>query len=334
METQARLRPELRPVWTGQEQHDDQPSPSTYSARSPTFPASARRGGLPSPMYPASPGYDQSMRMHERALVDRLDQPGRRESRESPTTARPLSPISEQPLSARRVSVVSLPLPNAPAPSPRSPGFPVQRQTLVAETRSILLSGLPDGLPRPHPTSVDTTAERRQSLPSTFSRGRRSSQQQRQELQAWGHVYFNVGSEANCFVSALALPRRSESSSADEGGAAKGRPSEGGNIVTVRARVRPCALDRKPFILKREFDMDELRATVPELSPVSSGARRPSAEFSRRNPLPAGRRHSSIATNSGFSLDLDKSPIRSTNTIPIRKLITQIPVIISLHNNR
>lgn len=73
METQTRLRPELRPVWTGREQHDDHPSPSTFSACSPTFPSS-RRDSLLSPMYPASPGYDQSMRMHERALVDKLDQ--------------------------------------------------------------------------------------------------------------------------------------------------------------------------------------------------------------------------------------------------------------------
>lgn len=318
METQTRLRPELRPVWTGREQHDDHPSPSTFSACSPTFPSS-RRDSLLSPMYPASPGYDQSMRMHERALVDKLDQRGRRESRQSPSTARSLSPISEQALGDRRVSVASLPLPNAPAPSPRSPGFPMplhRRPTIVAETRSILLSGLHDGLPRPQPADADTPAEHGQPVQPAVPGGRRNSQQQRQELQAWGHVYFSKASEASCFVSPLALRRSSEGSSVDEDAAAKGRSSSGSNSVTIRARVRPCALNRKPFVLKRTFDMDELRATVPELSPVPPGGRRPSMELPRRNPLPSGRRHS-ITPSPGLA-DLGKSFICSTN-IPIRE---------------
>ncbi|KAL2017391.1 hypothetical protein VTK56DRAFT_2234 [Thermocarpiscus australiensis] len=252
-------------------------------------------------------------------MVDSLDQGGKLESQRPPTTARLLSPRSEQALSDRRTSIASLPLSGAPASSPRSPSLLAQyprRQTLVAETRSILLSGLPDGLPRLQTDSFSPLADRRRSLPPSFPTGRRSSQQLRQKLQAWGHVYFGNGSEANCFVSAVALRRPSGSSSADEGAATEGRPAEHRNRVTIRARVRPCALDRKPFLLRRTFDMDELRSTIPELSPVSPGVWSPSTELNGRSALPSSPRRSSNAS-ADHGMDLDRWPIRSTNTVPI-----------------
>jgi hypothetical protein len=321
METQTRARPELRPVCTSREQHPAYPRTTPLSATGPLFSASL---SLPSPMYPASPGYDYAMRAHERALVDRLDRPdprGTRESQQSPTTARSLSPISGQTMSARRVTVASLPLPRAPAPSPRSPGLAQYPgpQTIAAQNKEILLRGLPDGLPRSPLEPASATDDRRQSLPPWFPRARRSSQQVREELQSWGHVYFGSSSYADCFVSAVSLRRHSDSSSADEGAAAKETPAGGKNRVTIRARVRPCALDRKPFLLRRTFDMDELRATIPELPPVSAGARRPSAELPSRSPLPASRRRSSMAGSAKRGLDLDRSHVQSTNTVPIRK---------------
>lgn len=318
METQTRSRPDLRPVLTGREQHPAYPRTNPYSTTSPLYSASL---SLPSPMYPASPGYDHSMRAHERALVDRLDrlsQQGRRGSQQSPTAAHSLSPISEQSLSARRASVASLPLPPAPASSPLSPSlmqYP-RTQTIAAQTREILLGGVPDGLPRPPSGTASTTNDRRQSL-SRIPGHRRSSQQVREELQDWGHVYFGNGPIADCFVSAVPLRRHSESPSTDEGAATKG-----GNQVTIRASVRPCALDRKPFQLWRTFDMDELRDTIPERSPVSAGTRRPFNEPANRSALPASRRRSS-ATRQGP--DLDRSHVKSTNTVPIRKWLPQHP---------
>ncbi|KAK4100720.1 hypothetical protein N658DRAFT_427065 [Parathielavia hyrcaniae] len=337
METQTRSRPELRPVCTSREQHSAYPRTTPQSATGPLFSATL---SLPSPMYPASPGYDYVMRAHERALVDRLDRPdqrGRRESlhQPSPTTARSLSPISEQTMSARRVSVASLPLPRARAPSPRSPGFAQYPgpQTIAAQSREILLRGLPDGLPRSPPDPSSATDDRRQSMPVPWSPGaRRSSQQVRDELQSWGHVYYGKSSIADCFVSAVALRRHSDSSSADEGAAAKGSPPRGKNRVTIRARVRPCALDRKPFLLRRTFDMDELRATIPELPSAPAGSRRPSAELSSRSPLPASRRRSSLALGAKHGLNLDRSHVQSTNTVPIHIKFARafLPVLAAL----
>ncbi|AEO69991.1 9302b175-5bc5-44b2-9144-4febcefeff90 [Thermothielavioides terrestris] len=329
METQTRSRPELRPVWTGRELHPTHPRPSPLSATSPLYSASLH---LPSPMYPASPSYDQAMRAHERALVDRLDrldQRGKRESQPSPTTARSLSSVSERTLSARRPSAASLPIPRAPEPSPRSPGFPQypRRQTLVAEARSILLSGLPDGLPdglpRTPTDTASTLADRRQSLPPSFHSQRRRSQQLLQELRDWGRVYFcNADARvADCFVAAVALRRPSDSSSPDdEALAVKDElTTKRRHRVTIRARVRPCALHQKPFLIRRTFDMDELRATIPEPLRLSSAPRRPSAELPSRGTLPTNQRGTSAATSAEQDLDLEaaKSPVRSINTLPI-----------------
>ncbi|KAK3309521.1 uncharacterized protein B0T15DRAFT_5142 [Chaetomium strumarium] len=316
METQTRSRPELRPVWTGREQHAGYARASPYLATSPLYSASS---SVPSPLYPPSPGYDQSMRAHERALVDRLDHRGRRESQESLTTIRSLSPISEQILRARRASVASLPQSRPAAPSPRSPRRMqfARRQTLVAEARSILLSGTPDGLPRPPPKPAGTLTDRRQSLPSSFLSARRNSQQLRQELLDWGRVYLGNARVADCFVAAVALRRPSDSSSADEAVAVKDKPAEGSSRVTIRARVRPCALDRKPFLIRRTFDMDELRATIPEPSTVTPRTARPTAERNGQSPLPASQRRSSMAASIEHGLHLGRSPLQSTNTVPI-----------------
>ncbi len=323
METQTRARVELRPVWTGRDlgQHQAIPRTAPYSAASPLSSATL---SAPSLLYPASPSYDYSMRAHERALVDRLDRfdRRRRDSQNSPNTGPLFSPMVDDALGARRGSTASLPLPRVPLPSPRSPGvmdFPGS-QTLAAQSRSILLDGMHDGLPRP-PQSTSPITDRRQSMPAWGAGPRRSSQQMRDELRGWGHVYFGNVAIADCFVSAVALRRESERSPTNEAATlpAEEAPFGGKNRVTIRARVRPCALDRKPFLLRRTFDMDELRATIPELPPVSAGGRRPSGERSSRSPLPASRRHSSATGSAKHGPDLDRSHVQSTNTVPIRK---------------
>ncbi|KAK0747744.1 hypothetical protein B0T21DRAFT_379736 [Apiosordaria backusii] len=295
METQTRprSRPDLPPVYVDRSEHQEYHKGSASTARtSPLFSTSTLRPGpLPSVMLPAS-GNDIAMRLHERAMVDSLDQRGRHlEPQYSPGTARSLSPI----------------------------------------TRSILLSGMgeessrhvPDGLPRITSSSFD---ERRQSLPSAFvaPAPRRGSHQLRQELQAWGHVFLGNGSEAQCFVSAVPLRRSSGNSSADDEDTVMkdGTPEtpEPPNQLTVRVRVRPCALDRKPFLLTRTFNMDMLRATIPEPGPVLAGLPRSWADARDRNPLPTDRRRSSVMSAGEESPGPDSLlRIRSGNTVPIHR---------------
>ena len=85
--------------------------------------------------------------------------------------------------------------------------------------------------------------------------------------------------------------------------------------MTIRARVRPRALGRKPFIIKREFDMDELRATIPEPLPTLAGPRRLSADVPGMHTAAQGRRWSSTI----HGPDAEGPPVRSSNTVPIRK---------------
>ncbi|KAK3983948.1 hypothetical protein QBC44DRAFT_30901 [Cladorrhinum sp. PSN332] len=326
MEAQHQHRPNLQPpVWVDRDDHlDPHARVSPHSAHnSPSYSASHRTDGLPSAMYPSSSGYDRSMRQHERAMVDSFDQRGRQfEARRSPNIARSLSPLVEGP-DSRRASIISLPPPRVPASSPQSPSVMLQyprRQTIAAETRSILLSGIPESLPR----VTITLDERRPSLPFQTQAPRRNSQAVRHELQAWGHVFLLNGSEAHCFVSAVALRRPSEgSSSGDEKSetiAEKEKPLEHRNQITVRVRVRPCALDRKPFLLTRTFDIDLLRATIPEPESVFEGPRRLSADLgSRRDSLPTNHRRTSVTSRGERSPRLDGTPLRSTNTVPIHR---------------
>ncbi|KAK0731838.1 hypothetical protein B0H67DRAFT_597645 [Lasiosphaeris hirsuta] len=315
MENPARLRPpNLNPVWLEHENLAVYPRSALLSARSSLYSPSLRSPNMPSPMYPSSPGYDYAMRRHERAMVDSLERGRPAEPRTHRDPSRSLSPIAEQSWARRRASMVDLAPPRPPVPSPMSSGQPMQHprtRTLVAETRSILLAGAPQS------QAAITIAERRQSLPPSFPGGRRNSQQVREELQAWGHVYYGNGSEANCFVSAVALRRLSEASSADEDSPGDKTP-KGHNQVSIRARVRPVALDRKPFLLQRTFDMDELRATVPEPSPLTPRLRRLSVDHGNRVSHNLRRRRSSAATRP--EPDFDKSlkpPSLSANTVPI-----------------
>ncbi|KAL1836872.1 hypothetical protein VTJ49DRAFT_4538 [Mycothermus thermophilus] len=331
METQARSRPVLQPVRTDHDQHSSYSMPSAYSGASPLYPPSVT-APAPTPVYPASShAYELAMRAHERALLDRLDrldQRGRRDSVHSPAAARSLSPISEQSLSARRASVASLPLPREPAPSPLSPAYAQysRPQTLADQTREMLLDGMLDSLPRQPPPRID---DRRASLPSLTGASRRNSQQVRDDLQEWGRVYFGNPTNADCFVSAVALRRHSDSSSADEGAAAKESPADGSNRVTIRARVRPCALDRKAFLLRRTFDMDELRATIPDRPPSSVASRRLSNDLGSWSPE---RRRSAAAASVRQGPGIDRSHVRSINTVPIHLTYARafFPVIAAL----
>lgn len=320
METQTRPRPELPPVWTGR---DDQPlvypRAMPQSAISPLFSASA---SLPSPIYPASsPGHD-AMRAHERALVDRLDRAdfhGRRESQSlSPTAVRSLSPISEQKATShgdatRRVSIASL---TQPTPSPQTPSFIIQPhvapQTIAAQTREILMEGMPDNTPvqstpprlplslplpllrPPSPVSASTVDGhgRRPSLPPLSPASpRRSSAEVRQQLHSWGRLYFGNSSTADCLVTAVSLRRYSDSASPlNEKASLPGEreTGEGSKDLTLnlessspaptppspfttrqgkvayRVLVRPFESNRRPFFVRREFDMDGLRSTIPD----------------------------------------------------------------------
>ena len=306
------------------------------------------------------------MRQHERAMVDSLVTAGAKPS--SSHGLPHLSLVSEKKRTpvphSRRASTLSASPPAGPHPAsfapltPPTPGqgptqLPRQQQTIVTETRNILLSGLP----RLQASNVGAAVERPQSLPSPppplptpVSAQRRDSAAIRDQLEAWGHVYFADAKSADCFIAARSLRRVSDSSSENSSPveeSPKGSPqgdasaSPDADRVVIRARVRPRELERKPFILQRSFNMDELRSTIPAPTPVSATFPRPPMDLDARagkaspglsggdigikSPAsPFVRRLStssvgSTAKTASTSHSLNLSLVRGAKAVPMRK---------------
>ncbi|KAM0516535.1 hypothetical protein ACHAPS_008614 [Verticillium nonalfalfae] len=114
--------------------------------------------------------------------------------------------------------------------------------------------------------------DRRQSVPFNARRASKATQPISLEgLRAWGHVYYGDAKNADVFVNAVALRRTSDASTASEHSNTEETPQHSPNPgqqprrhSVVRARVRPRNIDRKPFLIQREFDLTELRSTIPE----------------------------------------------------------------------
>ncbi len=361
-------RPNLQPIWTGhQARLDRRASPHLRGpGEALSSPRSPRR--LPSPLHPRGSARERSMRQHERAMVESLAVAGTKPSppphglpRLSPATEQQRTPGPES--ESRRASTLSASPPAGPhlasfAPlTPPTPGqgptqLPRQQQTIVTETRNILLSGLP----RLQASNVGAAVERPQSLPSPppalptpVSVRRRDSAAIRDQLEAWGHVYFGDATSADCFVAARSLRTVSDSSSENSSpveespkGSPKGDASTSPHPdrVVIRARVRPRELERKPFILQRSFNMDELRSTIPAPSPVSATFPRAPMDLdaragnaspglsggggSRSPVLPFVRRLSSSSAGSTAKTastwhSLNRSLVRGANVVPMRK---------------
>ncbi|RYP57841.1 hypothetical protein DL770_010568 [Monosporascus sp. CRB-9-2] len=234
---------------------------------------------LPSPMYPRP--YDGSMRSQERALVDSLNQRSRHPSLASPMS---LMPIEEHsPLAARLEKAARLPPINAERrlPSPASPGLTPPRE-LVAQIpeqyrpASVIapLRGQPAG-PQYASPGLFPVARRASApaFPQLATRGG-SPMAARDQLRLWGHVYYGDAKTADAFVIARSLRRPQTGVTDDKRAAADRQPGTSPLLgrQTVRAIVRPRALERRPFLIQRTFDMDELRATIPDPPARSEGA--------------------------------------------------------------
>uniref|UniRef100_L2G0X5 Uncharacterized protein n=1 Tax=Colletotrichum fructicola (strain Nara gc5) TaxID=1213859 RepID=L2G0X5_COLFN len=299
MATPIDNRPSLHPLWTSQYNLGGFPRSSSGRSASASYFSSSDRSpkSLPTPVFPSNDG---SMRQHERAMVDRLGGQKPRTAlrldlspRKTAHRPSPLSPLAEHSVDGRRYSAAQMsPRRPPPPPSPRSP--PVagnRRQTLAAENRSMLLAGLGD------------EAKRRQSVPNAGYLPRSKDADKRhqlEQLRAWGHVYLGDAKTSDVFVNAVSLRRDSNASTNSEGSAGDSSPTRmpttptiPSNQTAIRARVRPRALERKPFLIQRTFDIEQLRSTVadplPSTPPASDARRRPSLAGSppQRSPRPA-----------------------------------------------
>lgn len=338
MDTRTRSRPTLE-VKTDYISSDGYPKTAFRTHRSPLPSATPiTPKALPSPLQPSTPVYDVSMRQHERAMVESLAGRSRQGSLglDKPLS-RPLSPVAEQSMAARvvnmtmdspmRAKAAVLPVTAPSTPQQRSPTAQ-KRQTMVEETRSMLLSGMSPSqandlgivanrtLSASTPTDV-IQKQRRQSLMLL----------QTDVLQNWGHVYFGDPTKADVFVAPSAL-RRLSGTDSFEGHSHSDR-------LVIRARVRPRGKERKPFIITRSFNLDELRATLPSPStPVASSRRHSQAPSSpdtssspamATSPLALSRRGSNGVASSPLSARRGSHQQKGiSKEVPIRKSIASL----------
>ena len=137
-------------------------------------------------------------------------------------------------------------------------------------------------------------------------------------LRDWGFAYLGNTSTADAFINAVSLRRPSLQLVRED--VAEDPPEQTG-MVTIRARVLPKAKERKPFVIQRKFDIEELRASIPAVQrPVKSPfrrshrARRLSLQFSstgvrRRTPDSVG--------GNGFFVGNGAVPIRESVSFSI-----------------
>ena len=79
-------------------------------------------------------------------------------------------------------------------------------------------------------------------------------------LREWGYAYLGNTATADAFVNAVSLRRPSLALVKEDDVQVK---CESLGMVTIRARVLPKAKERHPFLIQRQFDIEELRTSIP-----------------------------------------------------------------------
>lgn len=340
-------RPSLEPIWTNYRYSGGLPKavhrPTPINASLSPSPLSPKSLPGPSPIHPAP--YDGSIRRQDRALVNSLDQRTRHVVSSAPLT--PIDESTPSPLVARLEKFSILPPMGIShgLSTPGSPEYLLQRRQSGSITTH-------DGLLGPQVRTPGYYTP--DSNVSPISSRRNSSIGLQDQLRTWGHVYYGNAKTADAFIIARSLRRRStnslgETTSPSLARAGAGRGTlQGNNRLTVRAIIRPRAVDRPSFLIQRNFNIDELRATIAD--PPSQREASGSLNQQRRQSLPTAspqnlspayaqsrsRRSSSVRSNTllhstASSLD-HESLIKDAKAVPIHLKYARayLPVIAAL----
>ncbi|KAL6413551.1 uncharacterized protein AUP68_03066 [Ilyonectria robusta] len=334
---ESRPRPAIQPIRTTGPGHSYQTARARMAFKSPAWMATPLSPlSRPLPMYPDSD--DERMREHDKAAVERLELRSRKSSSAegSPRTVA-LKPVSDlalpTPLSldARRSPLsgpVTGPL-SGPLSGPFIPPSSHRRSTIAEESRSFLLRESEADRTRPPPRAF----ERRGSAPPGAILAR-NMQLQRQLGQPGrrGSIGSHSLREPDLFVLPVELRRLSTIATPNSDGAIPSPYPVEGRLTT---RVVIHSRNQKPLVLTRTFDLDELRATIPNPRPV------PSAQSSRRSsvatlrpptntpqptspPLSAARKERRHSTAGLYGLEPHRSP--GLERRAARQVLTPIPI--------
>ncbi|KAI8961137.1 hypothetical protein F5Y11DRAFT_357915 [Daldinia sp. FL1419] len=324
--------PGLEPIWTNNYYNPNNmtktvfrptpisvgPSPSPLSPKGfPSLPS-------PNPVHPAS--YDGSMRRQDRALVNSLDQ--RTMASLSAAPLAPMEEFSQSPLVARLEKISILPpmsISNGLL-TPASPDASPRRDSLRSLDGSIsgLMHDAPSGYQLRRPSYYNTNYSAPPSSPRM-----EAALKLRDQLRTWGPVYFGSSKMADAYIIARSLRQHNCGTPTGPGFVKLPPGPPPNNRQTVRAIVRPQSQGRSTFLIQRNFDIDELRATIPDPPPqiqVNNGLderRLSTSLFQNGGPAltqPRPRRSSTVRSGallrSGTPLDLE-GLIRDAKAIPI-----------------
>lgn len=246
---ETRGRPAIKPIRTDHS-HFDLAGPShraVASLNSPAYSASpiSPRTRLP-PLQPNV--HDNGMRLHDKTVVDRFDSNRAAFKTQWATSQRP-------------VGEISLPTPLTAVPRHHSLSASIfeptggRRKTIAQGIHGLTID--PDDKPLPSPGI--RSLGRRQSAPSGAAAFRHLRFQRfREDLWRQGPLTFGNPGRADNFVTPTELRRPFLATSTP------GILSQS-NKLTIRAVV--LSKDRPPVSLTRNFDLDVLRATIPEPMP-------------------------------------------------------------------
>ncbi|KAI1138037.1 hypothetical protein F5Y05DRAFT_384931 [Hypoxylon sp. FL0543] len=334
-------RPSLEPLWTNYRSFDGAPKtvhrPTPISTNLSPSALSPKSLPGPSPIHPAS--YDGSMRRQDRALVDSLDQRARHVGNSAPLT--PIEESSPSPLVARLEKISILP-PMSMAQSLQTPASP---ENLLQRGRSGSLASLPGTQVR---NSGYYTPD---SNVSPASSRRNSSIGLQDQLRTWGHVYYGNAKTADAFIIARSLRQRGRNpppTATTSPTIIRPGGTSSNNRLTIRAIVKPRVIDYPSFLIQRNFNLDELRSSIPDPLPhreVNGGSnqqrRRSLPAVSPQDTAPAcvqpsSRRSSSVRSSrllhpGATSMDIE-SLIRDSKAVPIHLKYARayLPVIAAL----
>ncbi|KAI1655307.1 hypothetical protein F4813DRAFT_367479 [Daldinia decipiens] len=339
-------RPGLEPIWTNSHRAVNampktilRPTPiSVGLPQSPISPKSLPTLPSPNPVHPAS--YDGSMRRQDRALVNSLDH------RTMPSlSSAPLTPIDEyspSPLVARLERISILPSMNIGngALTPASSDASSRRESLLSLDGSIPVAM--HEAPSEYQVRSPSYYNADYTSMSPGSPRRDAALRLRDQLGVWGPVYFGNSKMADAFIIARSLRQHSCSSPTSPAFVKSPAGAPPNKRLTVRAIVRPQSQDRPAFLIQRNFDIDQLRATIPDPPPhiqANSGPdrQRSPSRSSASVPTQSSRRRSSTVRSGALlrsdanTLDLE-SLIRDARAIPMHLPYARayLPVVAAL----
>jgi hypothetical protein len=176
--------------------------------------------------------------------------------------------------------------------APRTTIYGTKRRSIAEESREILLSGIN----RSELARLGSVVTRRYSSPHPNGPpaiiGKFPFDNTQNRRRKWGRVYIGNAATADIIVKAVPLRRAGEVTVSKSDGEVKKekmateRSKDTDNLmpitsrrdIIVRARIVPGTKHRRPFLIQRRFNLDEMQASLPKTSTDKGAIRAATSE--------------------------------------------------------